>query len=134
MSEGTQGESRPYDLQFEERPDYLVARVSGPKDTLPTALAFWREIADECRRCHYQRLLIIEDIAGNLSTAEIFQLASQLPEMGLRGITTAFVDLQPEQLSDNLFGETVAANRGLFGKVFDNVAAAEQWLAALPKR
>ncbi len=50
--------------------------------------------------------------------------------MGLRGVPIAYVDLKPEHQEVNLFGETVAVNRGVGVKFFQEVAKAEAWLLA----
>jgi len=59
---------------------------------------------------------------------DMYQFASEIPQLGFFGIRVAFVDRQQDQHQLNQFGETVATNRGLFSRVFNNAAAAEQWL------
>jgi hypothetical protein len=48
--------------------------------------------------------------------------------MGFASIKVAFVDVYLDQQDVNSFGELVAVNRGLSGKVFNNIADAEKWL------
>ncbi len=110
-----------------------MVRVSGPKDSVELATIFWRRIAEECARRGYHRVLVIEDIAVHLTTTEMFEFVTRMPELGLLGIVIAFVDLDVKQFPHYMFGETVAQNRGIVAKVFETVAEAEQWLAALPK-
>ncbi len=119
-----------YDLRFEHRPELLVAHVSAPKDSVELSLSFLREIAEECRRCKDKRLLIIEDLGTNLSVMEMYEVACRGAEMGLRGVPIAYVDLKAEHHEMNLFGETVAVNRGVGVKFFRDVVEAEAWLVA----
>ena len=122
--------AKAYKLEFEYRPDYLYAYVSGEKDSLEISRSFWREIADECRRINNSKLLIVEDIKEAVSTMDMYQIASEIPLLGLNGIRIAFVDRYIEQQSINEFGEIVATNRGIYGKIFNDVEEAEKWLLA----
>ena len=60
--------------------------------------------------------------------AEVFQLASEIPKMGFGSTRVAFVDRYLDQQEVNSFGELVAVNRGLSGKVFNDITEAENWL------
>lgn len=59
---------------------------------------------------------------------EMYQLASEIPQLGFFGVRIAFVDRYIEQQDLNEFGEFVAVNRGLHGKIFNDVKEAEKWL------
>ncbi len=118
----------PYDLTLEHRKGYLYAYVEGDTDSYEISRAFWTEIADEVRRSNANRVLIDENIEQSVSMAEVFQLASELPKMGFGSTRVAFVDRYLDQQELNAFGELVAVNRGLSGKVFNDVAEAESWL------
>jgi hypothetical protein len=120
--------SKLYELTFEHRPQYLYAYVTGEKDSYEISKQFWQEIAAECRKTEYKKILIEEDIAENVSMAEMYRFASEIPQLGFFGIRVAFVDLQDEQQQLNQFGETVATNRGLLSRVFNNAIEAEKWL------
>lgn len=50
--------------------------------------------------------------------------------MGFFGIRIAFVDRYIEQMDLNRFGELVAINRGIYGKIFNKFTEAENWLLA----
>jgi len=58
----------------------------------------------------------------------MYQIASEIPQMGFLGIRIAFVDQYIEQQSLNEFGEIVATNRGIHGKIFSDFDEAEKWL------
>ena len=128
MSEGPESTARPYWLRFEQRPGYWVAYLSAPRDTEAASLAYWREIAAECRRRDCHRVLVIEDIPGSLSSVETYRTIQSLSQPEMKDFTVAFVDLRTEHTGENLFGELMAVNRGLRVRVFDSVVAAEQWL------
>ncbi len=117
-----------YRLEFELRDHYLVARVSGDADSVAISLAYWAEIGVECRARGAGRVLVIEELKQKPTAFEVFEVASRLREVGMGGIAIAFVDTELDQLPENLFGETVATNRGILGKVFNRVPDAEAWL------
>lgn len=122
---------KPYNLTFESRPQYLYARVEAETDSYEISRRYWEEIANECKTANWKKLLVEEAIPDGFSVAEAFQLASELPQIGLFGVKIAFVDVFAEEQEEvNSFSEMVAVNRGLNTKVFDNVPAAEQWLLA----
>ena len=121
-------DQKPYKLTFEIRPSYLYACVEGEHDNYEISRAFWQEIAREVDRLNAERVLIDENIVESVSIAEVFQLASEIPEMGFGSTRVAFVDRYLDQQEVNSFGELVAVNRGLNGKVFNDVREAEAWL------
>jgi hypothetical protein len=120
--------SKPYLIRFERRPDYLYAYVGGERDSLAISLAFWREIAEECRSAAARKVLIEEDIEESVSMLEMYQIAAEIPQMGFANVLIAFADRFLEQQDLNEFGELVATNRGLRAKVFNDVEEAEKWL------
>ena len=120
-------EAKPYQLTFEQRPDYLYAYVEGERDSYSISIAFWREIARECAVRNARRVLIDENILQNVSVAEIYQVASEIPAM-FSGIAIAFYDRHADQAEINEFGELVAQNRGVIGRYFADFGEAEKWL------
>jgi hypothetical protein len=128
MNSPSSDDSKPYQIKFEPRPDYLYAYVGGEHDSVSISLAFWREIADECRKTQAKKILIEEDIKESVTMLEGYQIAEEIPRMGFANVLIAFVDRFLEQQNLNEFGELVATNRGLRAKVFNNVEEAEKWL------
>lgn len=120
--------SKLYNLEFDERTDYLYAYASGDKDNVEICTQYWHEIADECRRTKYSKVLIVEDIKQSVTTSEMFQIASRIPGFGFSGIKIAFVDQYTEHQAVNEFGGLVATNRGLYAKLFNTIEEAEKWL------
>jgi hypothetical protein len=117
-----------YKMTFESRDGYLYACVEGEIDNLEISTQYWREIAEKCKSEDAKKVLIVEDLPGGATVAEVYQIAAELPKMGFYGIKVAFVDGHLDQLELNKFGEVVALNRGLYGKVFNNVPEAEKWI------
>jgi len=120
---------KPYRISFEHRPAYLYAYVEGEKDSVTISLAYWREIAGECARLKCTKILIEEDIADMVSMTDMYTVAAEIPSM-FYGVTLAFVDRYADQNELNEFGELVAVNRGIHGKLFADIGEAEKWLLA----
>ena len=118
-----------YNLVFEHRDGYLYAHVKGDVDNFEVSSGYWTEVAEECKRIDAKKVMIVEDLPSETSMAEVYQLANELPNMGFYGVKVAFVDGHIDQQEINQFGELVAINRGLYGKIFNNEPDAEQWIA-----
>lgn len=120
--------TKPYDLAFEVRENYLYAVVSGEHDNFEISSAYWREIGEKVAELGMDKVLIVEDIAEQSPLVDVYNLSAQLVEIGFRGVAVAFVDRYSSHQELNDFGVTVSTNRGLIGSVFDNDAEAESWL------
>lgn len=119
---------KPYKIRFEDKEKYLFANVSGENDNFEISRQFWLEIAEECKKKNCKRILVFEEIKEVVSATEMYKIAAEIPEMGFTGVRIAFVDRYLEQQGINEFGSMVAGNRGLIGKIFNNVKEAEEWL------
>ena len=117
----------PYTIEYDDRGDYLRALVTGAVDTVLTSLSYWNEIAAECRGRGMTRLLVIENFGTSAPLGDVFQVAEKLPAI-VRGLRVAFVDRRLEDYSENQFGELVAVNRGVIGKLFADESEAVRWL------
>ena len=117
-----------FTLRFEQKDGYLYAFVTGPKDSLQIADEYWKRIHAKAVELESDRVLVEEDFPNQVSTAEMFQGAETIAEM-FRGLAkVAHLDQRVSDMSLNRFGETVAANRGLLARVFNNRNDAEKWL------
>lgn len=115
-------------IRFEDHQDFLYAFISGEHDSLDLSLECWRRIIDECHNRDYMKLLIEESFPNQLSVTEVFALTTAIAKMPIARLKIAFVDQQSGQEELNLFGETVAVNRGVYGRVFKDLEAARDWL------
>ncbi|HTE40333.1 MAG TPA: hypothetical protein VK629_05875 [Steroidobacteraceae bacterium] len=116
------------EVSFEIRSGYLYARITGHGEDLETTRATWQKVASECKARGQVKVLIHEEIIGELPFMEQYAFADGLSQLGFDGITVAFVDSKPEQFTNNKFAEDVAVNRGAHGRMFASVADAEAWL------
>jgi hypothetical protein len=121
-----------YQLTITQEPTYLHAVVTGRNDAEAVA-DYLAELRRECLARHCFRLLIEERLEGpRLDTFLVYRIVSQ-GSGNARGLidAIAYVDLNCH--GDLMaFAENVAVNRGLAVKVFASVAAARDWLRALP--
>jgi hypothetical protein len=119
------------EVRFEDRGEYLFAHITGKGESLETTQQNWRAIAAACKRGHYSKALILEDIEGEMPFMEQFAFAAGLKEIGFDGVMVAFVDAKSQQFANNKFAEDVAVNRGANGRLFQTIEAAEAWLLGL---
>ena len=116
-----------YQLEMEQRANYLFVRVSG-QNSAETVNNYMQDIVRACEARACFRVLIDEQLIGDrLDTMEVFSLASD-GAMRALGVfqAIAYVDQRMGQMA--AFAETVAVNRGMPFKTFSSVAAAEEWL------
>ena len=71
-----------YVLSFEERPEYLFARVTARFDSLALALSYWAGIAHECRRLGRDQVLVARQVRVSASRSDTFQIAAALRDLG----------------------------------------------------
>jgi hypothetical protein len=119
-----------YELEIDQGAGFVTARLSGVRrpDSLLTAAA---EITTSCRERGVFRLLIdVRTMTGKLDTLETFDVAGRgIPNRteARRLVRSAILD-RTENIERIRFFETVAVNRGLRVKVFDDEAEAVRWL------
>ena len=121
-------DTKPYQIAFEQRPQYLYVYVTGAHDSYEISRRYWLEVSEQCGKSNCKKVLIEEDIPEAVSLADMYQLGTDLAEMDFLGVRVAFYDRYAEQQDLNEFGELVAVNRGLYGKIFNNINEAEKWL------
>lgn len=115
-------------VDFDLRPGYLLARVSGPEDNRAVSLAMWRRIAEECDRCGATKILVEEDFPNQVPTDVMFEVGELIGRLFPAGTRIAHVDYSPADLLLNAFGETVVIAAGVEAGVFPGHAQAEDWL------
>jgi hypothetical protein len=122
-------------LTIEHADGYLRFEVSGervPGELTAEMLEVWSRVAEACRASGVDRVIGINRLTGPVPTLEAFQIGEQVPRvLGPSVRKLAFVVLGGEEaVRANQFFENVAVNRGLMGRVFDDEAAALDWLVA----
>ncbi len=64
--------TKPYELIFEERADYLYACVKAETINEESALSYLREVAERCALLESTHLMLYRDIPTMLPTASSF--------------------------------------------------------------
>lgn len=119
-----------YELAIDQDPGFVTARLSGVRspEALLQAAA---EVTTSCRERGIFRVLIdVRTMTGKLDTLETFDVAGRgIPNQteARRLVRSAILD-RSENIERIRFFETVAVNRGLTVKVFDDEAEAVRWL------
>jgi hypothetical protein len=117
-----------FEIRFEERAGYFYAFVFGKQDSLAISLAYWQKAIDECTQRGYDRLLVEEEFPNQISPREIYTLIVEIRKMLTTPMRIVFMDRAAEHSELNLFGENVAVNRGIVGRVYSKIKDAEEWL------
>lgn len=116
-----------YHLRLEPHEHHLYAHVAGPEDTVEISIAYWSEIEAACRAGNVQRLLVVEELEGNATQAEMSEVVEGLLHMGFRAIRIAYVDAT-EDASLLVSAEIRAQQAGLVARVFRREDEATRWL------
>jgi hypothetical protein len=124
-------------LEIHARADCLQASIAGAFSLAGAKDAFLK-IA-EAAAFHRMKKVLVDgrSLTGNPETLERFhysqfaaELVQKFQDRGLSPATRfAYVLVEPV-LDPERFGETVALNRGMLIRVFDNLDDAVRWLAA----
>lgn len=122
--------SLPEDIRlvFEDRPGYLYAHVTGPRDSEQISLAYWSAIVEEIRRRNSLKLMVVENLGDYDGPRDLPAMLDALVEMGLDRIPVAFVVGRVDLLGLMQHGEILAIERGANARVFDSPSVAERWL------
>ena len=112
---------------YDDEPGYLRGYVFDGVDSLETSVAMWRMLGAECAAQCVDRLLVVEDLAATVETAELERLAQAMEEAGFARIRTAFVELR-DDIAGNEFGEILCRERGMAIRVFSDETEARRWL------
>lgn len=119
-----------YRVEYIEKPDHLVAVLSGIR-TPATLVAAAAAVASYCTERSINEVLIdVRQMRGELNTLETYDVAGRsIPDQpGIREIGRGAILDHPTNLDRIRFFETVAVNRGLTVKVFDDEDLAVAWL------
>ena len=117
-----------YQIKIEKRPNFLHATVTGT-NSKQAVIDYWNEIKIACDAHDCFRVLADEKLDGpRFDVMEVFSLISE-GSMKMLGQyeAIAYIDRSMGEMAN--FAETVAVNRGIPIRVFNNVDDAEEWLA-----
>lgn len=121
-----------YELVFSEENGVLRVDATGDRtrvDPRQSGRAAWEAVARECSARGLTRILIVARITGRYHLADVYEVNSTVIDAGVQPQwKIAHVNLDPDSYEETQFGETVAVNRCIRIKLFDNEAAAREWL------
>jgi hypothetical protein len=115
-----------YTLNFELRGDYLYVLLEG-KDSYSASISYWTRIAEEAKARNLTKVLVHENLEGEISEGEVFGLIIEVLPANT-GIKIALFDEQNVSSEINELGELVAQNRGADIHIFQSLECAEHWL------
>jgi len=119
---------KSYEIDLEDRGDYLYARVSGEKLNATISASYWNQIAEKCFELGRNKILIEKEFKESVSAAEMLEMSSYLGQL-LATHRIAFVDRFGHE-DINELGKKLARNRDVMLQIFENTRDAEQWLLA----
>ena len=116
-----------YEFTVEEHPTYVHAKVVGDRSP-SNALRFLEEAYAACVKSGRSDLLLEMNLSGDsLTTTNVYSVILQRVPDGRNLRKIAYVDTSKD-IAMAHFAETVAINRGVNVRLFQNIAAAEAWL------
>lgn len=117
-----------YRLVIEERPAYLQATATGAHNAA-NALRFLTEAFAACSKTGHTALLLEFNLSGpSLNTSSIFDVVSKRTSEAARLRKIAYYDNSERDIDKTQFAETVARNRGVNVRLFQDLDAAKRWL------
>lgn len=122
-------ESKLYTIVFEEYPDYLYALIHSENYGYEVLAAFLSEVANECKKRNFNKVLIEENISATTSEDDVFRIASALPQLGFSKIRMAYIDRFSDQSALNEFGRQIAVKSGVDVRIFGSIGDANKWLS-----
>ena len=117
-----------YQVAFEDRPNYLYARVTAAHTDQRLAGAYLREIIETCRRSRHDRVLIERRIEGPISTSLVFLQTGFLEKIA-EGMRIAIVDTDEAHHVHLERGIRYLGSDAISVRPFHSKEEAEAWLA-----
>ena len=121
-------DNKLYSIEIDHRGEYVHVIVSGSKVTPEIALAYWREIIDECEERGCSKILLDHNFVEMIGMQEMTQVIGPVGEM-LKGRLLAFYDRYgnydiPEA------GKMILRSEGVKMQIFHDLEKAKKWLIA----
>lgn len=114
-------------IRYDDEPGYLRALVFDGIDSQAVSTAMWRMLLSECHAVDAQRLLVVEDLRGEVPQEELGELVEALQSLSAPGLRVAFVELSGGEETNQLI-EIMCRERGIDGRCFINEDEARRWL------
>lgn len=121
-------DNKPYSIEIDDRGDFLHVTVGGLRVTPEIALAYWREIIDECEQKGCSKILLEHNFVEMIEMQEMLKIISPVGDM-LQGRIMAFYDRMghydvPEA------GKKILRSQAVKMQIFHDLKEAEKWLMA----
>jgi hypothetical protein len=120
-------EPKPYLLTLLEREGYAHVIVVAPRIDYDLAMAYLRDMSDQCRDAGFTRILLERDIPASLDSGNTFAVARDAVDL-FEGLKIACLNKYADNEVSLTFAATVASNRGAQYKYFTSRSEAEAWL------
>jgi hypothetical protein len=118
-----------YHLTLENNPGYLHATVTG-ENTADNAARFLRETYEACVARGFNAVLLEMNLTGpGLAIGEIYRVIAEGSATGKRLQKIGYVDGKQRDRLKLKFAETVARNRAVNVRLFDDIAEARRWMS-----
>jgi hypothetical protein len=124
----TPDSKKAYTIKMENRGEYLHVIVGGLRVTPEIALAYWREIIDECESCGCTRILLDHDFVEMISMTEMLAVIGPVGDM-LQGRLLAFYDRYGHYDVPDA-GKKILRSHDVKMQIFNKLDQAERWLLA----
>jgi len=116
--------------QFTVEDDLLLVKASGADDNQEDVQRYNEATLEMCLENGCRRVLTDEtDLEYRLNTVDNFESAKTMAEMA-QGIHKLAIVVNPQQMKDASFWETVAVNRGVTVRIFNAIEDARLWIDA----
>lgn len=120
------------DIEISLMPDYISLNCSGTCGSVSELNSVFQRAVALARDHRRRKILILaNEVTGELTTQDRYVGASFLSEQVFQApewISAIAVVGQPPLIDPARFGETVARNRGINGRVFTDVDEAVGWI------
>jgi hypothetical protein len=127
-NEGITMSEKPYQIDLQDRGEYIYVLVGGEKLSPEISAAYWNEIAEMCFDLGRNKILIEKEFRESVSAADMLQMSTYLGQL-LPTRRIAFVDRFGHE-DINELGKKLARNRDVMMQIFPNARDAEHWLLA----
>jgi len=114
--------------EFEFREGILYVKASGQDESVDDVIGYGQAVIEQAVRHQASRILADETaLVYRIGTFDLFASAKVLAE-NTPHITQSALVVNPDQVKDAQFFETVAVNRGLDVRMFTDIDQARKWL------
>ena len=120
--------SDEYQLTFDYRSEYLIAKVSGVKDSVEVTCDYWKRVGEELRSTGYKKVLVLEMLRDTITVDEGVRCVRARDTDSFSGVKIAFIDIRADHNKVNAFVHGACILAGFHTRVFTNLRDAKEWL------